>query len=106
MTSKSAMGTKKIPYNPRSPSLSLLSILLQCSISSGTSVGSSLSTLSSAKSASTSSSANPAPFAAPPKQQGSLSRPGSRRSARSASSYDEMSINSGRPVIVSKGRKY
>ena len=85
----------------------MLSILLQCSISSGTSVGSSLSTLSSAKSASTSSSAaNPAPFAAPPKQQGSLSRPGSRRSARSASSYDEMSINSGRPVIVSKGRKY
>ena len=85
----------------------MLSILLQCSISSGTSVGSSLSTLSSAKSASTSSSsANPAPFAAPPKQQGSLSRPASRRSARSASSYDEMSINSGRPVIVSKGRKY
>ena len=86
----------------------MLSILLQCSISSGTSVGSSLSTLSSAKSASTSSSSanNPAPFAAPPKQQGSLSRPASRRSARSASSYDEMSINSGRPVIVSKGRKY
>ena len=46
-----------------------------------------------------SASSNPAPFAAPPKQG---RRGGSRRSAKSASSYDEMSINSGRPVIVNK----
>ena len=54
---------------------------------------------------SSSSSCNPAPFAAPPKQSSRISgRIGGRKSAKSASSYDEMSLNSGRPVIVNKER--
>ena len=64
-------------------------VVLQCSISSGTS---------------SSSSSNPAPFAAPPKQSSRIGGSRSRKSAKSASSYDEMSLNSGRPVIVNKER--
>ncbi len=47
---------------------------------------------------SSNSSSNPPPFAPPPKKKGSS---GKASKTSSVSSYDEMSINSGRPVILS-----